>query len=98
MNMAITQCKSDSVIHESDQGSQYTSVAFGLRSKEFRVRPSIGPVGDCGDNAMCESLFPTFECELVERRKFNTKVEARVACFEFIEGWCTPLRRHSASG
>ncbi|AVO37133.1 IS3 family transposase [Pukyongiella litopenaei] len=98
MNMAVTQRKPSSVIHHSDQGSQYTSVAFGLRCKEMGVRPSMGSVGDCYDNAMCESFFATLECELLERRKFRTKAEARVACFEFIEGWYNPSRRHSALG
>ena len=98
MNMAVTQRKPDSVIHHSDQGSQYTSMAFGLRCKEMGVRPSMGSVGDCYDNAMCESFFATLECELLDRRKFKTKAEARVACFEFIEGWYNPSRRHSALG
>ncbi len=98
MNMAVTQRKPSSVIHHSDQGSQYTSVAFGLRCKEMGVRPSMGSVGDCFDNAMCESFFATLECELLDRRKFKTRAEARVACFEFIEGWYNPSRRHSALG
>lgn len=100
-NMAITQRKPYCVIHHSDRGSQYTSVAFvafGLRCKETGVRPSMGSVGDCYDNAMCESFFATPECELPDRRKFKTKAEARVACFEFIEGWYNPSRRHSALG
>ena len=59
-------------------------MAFGLRCKEMGVRPSMGSVGDCYDNAMCESFFATLECELLDRRKFKTKAEARVACFEFI--------------
>mgnify|MGYP003884570365 CR=1 FL=1 len=58
----------------------------------------MGSVGDCYDNAMCESFFATLECELLERRKFRTKAEARIACFEFIEGWYNPSRRHSALG
>ncbi len=98
MNMAITQRKPQNVIHHSDQGSQYTSVAFGLRCKEMGVRASTGSVGDCFDNAMCESFFATLECELLDRRKFKTKTEARGACFEFIEGWYNPSRRHSALG
>jgi len=98
MNMAVTLRKPDNVIHHSDQGSQYTSLAFGLRCKEMGVRPSIGSVGDCYDNAICESFFATLECELLDRRKFKTKAEARVACFEFIEGWYNPSRRHSALG
>ncbi len=86
------------VIHHSDQGSQYTSIAFGLRCKEAGVRPSMGSVGDCYDNTMCESFFATLECELLDRHKFKTKAEARMACFEFIEGWYNPARRHSALG
>jgi putative transposase len=98
MNMAVTQRKPSNAIHHSDQGSQYTSVAFGLRCKEMGVRPSMGSVGDCYDNAMCESFFATLECELLDRRKFKTKAEARIACFEFIEGCYNPSRRHSALG
>ena len=98
VNMAVTQRKPSNVIHHSDQGSQYTSVAFGLRCKEMNVRPSMGSVGDCYDNAMCESFFATLECELLDRRKFKTKAEAHIACFEFIEGWYNPSRRHSALG
>lgn len=98
MNMAIGQRKPDYVIHHSDQGSQYTSIAFGARCKEAGVRPSMGSVGDAYDNAMCESFFATLECELLDRRKFRTKAEARMAIFEFIEGWYNPGRRHSALG
>lgn len=96
MNMALTQRNATNVIHHSDQGSQYTSVAFGLRCKEAGVRPSMGSVGDAYDNAMCESFFATLECELLDRRKFKTKAEARMAIFQFIEGWYNPGRRHSA--
>ena len=98
LNMAITQRKPRDVIHHSDQGSQYTSVAFGLRCKEAGVRPSMGSVGDAYDNAMCESFFSTLEAELLNRRTFRTKAEARMAVFEFIEGWYNPGRRHSALG
>ena len=98
INMAITQRKPKNVIHHSDQGSQYTSIAFGLRCKEANVRPSMGSVGDCFDNAMCESFFATLECELLDRQKFHTKAEARMAIFQFIEGWYNPTRRHSALG
>ena len=62
------------------------------------MRPSMGSVGDAYDNAMCESFFATLECELFDRRKFKTKAEARMAIFQFIEGWYNPGRRHSAPG
>ena len=58
----------------------------------------MGTVGDAYDNAMCESFFATLECELLARRRFETKAEARMAIFEFIEGWYNPTRRHSGLG
>jgi len=84
------------VIHHSDQGSQYTSVAFGKRCREAGVRPSMGSVGDCYDNAMCESFFATLECELLDRVTLRTLADARTVVFEFIEGWYNPTRRHSS--
>jgi hypothetical protein len=56
----------------------------------------MGSVGDCFDNAMCESFFATLECELLDRRRFKTQTEARMAVFDFIEDWYNPHRRHSA--
>jgi putative transposase len=84
------------VIHHSDHGCQYTSVAFGLRCQAAGVRPSMGSVGDAYDNALCESFFATLECELLDRHRFSTQAEARLAVFDFIEGWYNPHRRHSA--
>jgi len=98
LNMALQQRRPASVIHHSDQGSQYTSVAFGERCKKMGVRPSMGTVGDAYDNAMAESFFATLECELIDRRKWETKTEARLALFTYIEGWYNPRRRHSALG
>ena len=98
LEMAIGQRHPDGVIHHSDHGSQYTSIAFGKRCREAGVRPSMGTVGDCYDNAMCESFFATLECELLDRRTFDSRAEARLAVFEFIEGWYNPHRRHSSIG
>jgi len=78
LNMAVAQRRPGGVIHHSDQGCQYTSLAFGLRCREAGVRPSMGSVGDCYDNAMCESFFATLECELLARRRFATQAEARL--------------------
>jgi putative transposase len=97
-NMAIFRRKPQSVIHHSDQGTQYTSIAFGLRCREAGVRPSMGSVGDCYDNAMCESFNATLECELLVQHNFKTQREASLAVFDFIEGWYNPHRRHSALG
>jgi putative transposase len=98
LDMALDRRQPKGVIHHSDQGSQYTSVAFGQRCREAGVRPSMGSVGDAYDNAMCESFFATLECELLARRRFTSQAEARMAVFAFIEGFYNPRRRHSAIG
>ncbi len=97
LEMALEQRRPAEVIHHSDHGCQYTSLAFGKRCGEMGVRPSMGSVGDAYDNAMAESFFATLECELINRRRFRTQVEARHV-FRFIEGWYNPRRRHSALG
>jgi putative transposase len=98
LEMALGQRRPHSVIHHSDQGTQYTSIAFGMRCKQAGVRPSMGSVGDAYDNAMCESFFATLECELLDRERFRNQAEARMKVFDFIEGWYNPRRRHSALG
>jgi putative transposase len=98
LEMAVGQRRPRDVIHHSDQGSQYTSLAFGSRCREAGVRPSMGSVGDAFDNAMCESFFSTLEAELLSRRRFQSQAEARMACFSYIEGWYNPHRRHSGLG
>ena len=55
-------------------------------------------MGDAYDNAMAESFFATLECELIDRRSWQTKTEAHLALFTYIEGWYNPRRRHSALG
>ncbi len=62
------------------------------------VCPSTGSVGDAYDNAMAESFFATLECELIERRSFRSKAEAKAAVFSDIKGWYNPRRGHSAPG
>lgn len=98
LNMALAQRRPAEVIHHSDQGTQYTSIGFGLRCQEMGVRPSMGSVGDCFDNAVAESFFATLECELIERSTFRTHAEAELAVFDFLEGWYNPHRRHSSLG
>jgi putative transposase len=96
LDMALVQRSPANVIHHSDQGCQYTSLEFGKRCRQARVRPSMGSVGDCYDNAMCESFFATLECELIDRSTFRNHDEARDAIFDFIEGFYNTHRRHSA--
>ena len=96
LNIAVGQRRPSTVIHHSDQGTQYTSIAFGLRCREVGVQPSMGSVGDAYDNAMCESFFATLECELLDRRRFRNHAEAEMAVFDFIEGFYNTHRIHSA--
>jgi putative transposase len=98
LNMALTQRRPSEVIHHSDRGCQYTSYAFGKRCREAGVMPSMGSVGDAYDNAMAESFFATLERELLNRRRFKSQAEAKMAVFEWIEGWYNPHRRHSSLG
>ena len=98
LNMAIYRRNPTNVIHHSDQGTQYTSIAFSLRCKEAGVRPSMGSVGDCYDNAMCESFNAILECELLVKHRFKNPREASLAVFDFIEGFYNPRRRHTSIG
>ena len=58
----------------------------------------MGSVSGCYDNALCKSYFATFERELLDRHQFATHAEARLAVFEYLEGWYNRHRRHSALG
>jgi len=99
LEMALEQRDpGNDLIHHSDQGSQYTSVEFGKRCRQAGIRPSMGSIGDCYDNAMCESFFATLECELLDRVRFTHRGDAQLAVFEFIEGFYNTHRRHSGIG
>ena len=98
LEMALHQRSPEKVIHHSDQGTHYTSIAFGKRCEQAGVRPSMGSVGDCFDNALAESFFATLDCELIDRQSWKIRTEARIAIFDYIEGWYNPHRRHSALG
>ena len=98
LEMAFAQRQPHEPIHHSDHGTQYTSVAFGNRCEAMGIRSSMGSVGDCYDNAMAESFFASLECELLAKRRFRNQTEAKLAVFEWIEGWYNPHRLHSALG
>lgn len=84
------------VIHHSDQGTQYTSLAFGRRLREAGVLPSMGSRGDAYDNALAESFWSTLERELLDDTVFINRAAARLAVFNYIESWFNPWRRHSS--
>ena len=86
------------LIHHSDHGSQYTSLAFGRRLRESGIAASMGSVGDCYDNAMAESFFATLETELIDRCSWTSPAQAKAAVFEYIEVFYNRIRRHSSLG
>ncbi len=97
LNMALGNRRPPpGLVHHSDHGVQYTSLAFGQRCQEARLARSMGSIGDCFDNALAETFFATLECELVARSRWRTQAEARMAVFDFIEAFYNPRRRHSA--
>ena len=108
LNMALGQRRPRDVIHHSRaaniprwlSASAARKLAYGPRwARSGMLEPVLGPAKpDPGDNTLCESFFATLECELLERRRFASQVEARMACFSFIEGFYNPTRRHSALG
>lgn len=99
LNMAVWNRRpAAGVVHHSDRGAQYASVTFSRRCQEAGIRPSMGSVGDVYDNALAEAFFATLETELLMRRTFATRQAARLALFEFIEGFYNSHRRHSALG
>lgn len=99
LGMALQKRKpAPGLIHHSDRGSQYTSIAFGRQMQEAGVLPSMGHRGDAYDNAVAESFFATLETELLDRRTFRTRNEARLELFRWIEGFYNARRRHSTLG
>jgi putative transposase len=83
------------LIHYSDQGCQFTAALFGKRCAKAGIEVSMGSVGDCYDNAVCETFHATIKKEKVYGQSWPTCAEARAAIFEYIEGWYNPRRRHS---
>ena len=83
------------LVHHWDQGCQYTAVLFGKRCAKAGIEISMGSVGDCYDNAVCETFHATIKKEKIYRQSWPTRAEARTAVFGYIEGWYNPRRRHS---
>jgi putative transposase len=86
------------LIHHSDRGCQYTSLAFGQRLHAAGHRPSMSRRANCWDNAVAESFFATLKGELVDRQPWPTRAAARLAIFDYLEGFYNRQRRHSTLG
>ena len=99
LGMALERRKPGAgLVHHSDHGSQYTAVVFSERCREAGIEVSMGSIGDCFDNAVCESFHATLKKELVHRHRWGTRADAKTAVFEYVEGWFNPHRRHSTLG
>jgi putative transposase len=99
LSMALARRRPDhGVVHHSDQGSQYTSLLFTRRCRSVGIDVSIGSRGDCFDNAVLESFHASLKKDLIHRRSWPTKAEARTAIFDYIEAFYNRRRRHSTLG
>lgn len=85
----------ETVIH-SDQGTQFTSWAFTRRAIDSGLVPSMGSIGDCFDNAMIESFWSRMQVELLDRQRWETRIELANAIFEYLEIWHNRQRRHTS--
>jgi putative transposase len=97
VSMAIARSKPVAgVVHHSDRGSQYASLAFGTTLRDSGLVASMGSRGDAFDNALAESFMSTIKTELINTQTWKTRDQARLAVFRYIESFYNPLRRHSA--
>ena len=85
------------VVH-ADHGVQFTSWAFTNKIREAGLMPSFGSIGDGLDNAMMESFWSSMQIELLDRKRWLTRVELANAMFEYIEVFHNRKRRHSGLG
>lgn len=99
LGMAVTRRRpAGELVHHSDRGSQYRSLVFGKLLSESGLLPSMGSRGDAYDNAAMESFMASIKTELINRRRFKTKDEARTAIFSYVEAFYNPRRRHKGLG
>jgi len=97
--MAIDRRRpTQSTIIHSDQGTQFTSWAFTRRALDSGLLPSMGSVGDCFDNAVMESFWSRVQVELLDRKRWRTRVELASAIFDYLEIFHNRQRRHSSLG
>ena len=97
--MAIDQRRPNhSPIIHSDQGTQFTSWAFTRRALDSGLLPSMGSIGDCFDNAVMESFWSRVQVELLDRKRWRTRVELANAIFDYLEIFHNRQRRHSSLG
>jgi transposase InsO family protein len=100
LEMALGRQKAVGVglISHSDRGCQYASKVYRKRLDSIQIRASMSRKGNCYDNAFAESFFATLKKELIYRKEYKNKEEAKKSIFEFIEVWYNQKRIHSSIG
>jgi putative transposase len=99
LGMAIDQRRpTNSTVIHSDQGTQFTSWAFTRRAVDSGLLPSMGSIGDCFDNAVMEAFWSRVQVELLDLKRWSTRVELANAMFEYLEIFHNRKRRHSSLG
>lgn len=86
----------EELVHHSDRGSQYTSLAYQAVLAQFHIQVSMSGKGDCYDNSMMESFFSSLKTECVNRQVYRSRSEAKTSIFEWIEVFYYRQRRHSS--
>ena len=83
-------------IHHTDRGSQYCSHEYQAILRKHGFQVSMSGKGNCYDNAVVETFFKTLKAELIWRRRWETRRQAEIALFKYINGFYNARRRHSA--
>lgn len=97
--MALRQRKpAAGLVHHSDRGVQYASADYRSALAAHGLVASMSRKGNCYDNAVMEAFWSSLKNELVHRRHFATRAEARTAIFDYIEAFYNRTRRHSSLG
>ena len=98
LGMALENLQTKGVVIHSDHGTQYTSWAFTRRAPDSELMPSMGSIGDYYDNIHMESSWARMQFELLNRKRWNTRLELATAIFEYLEIFHSRQRRHSSLG
>lgn len=99
LRMALAQRQPiPGLLHHTDQGPQYTSLAYRALLAAHGLTASLSRKGNCYDNAVMESFFSTLKNELVHDRDYRSREEARAEVFEFIEVFYNRQRLHQRLG
>jgi transposase InsO family protein len=99
LNEAVNrQRPAEGMIHHSDRGRQYATYAYQKLLSQYGMTSSMSRKGNCYDNAYAESFFATLKRELVHGERYQTREEARLSIFEYVQVFYNRIRKHSALG